>query len=259
MTIMEAFVDDEAGRLFSAMRGARPVEQVSLTSSPTIEQAYAVQARAIQLRLEEGETLVGMKMGFTSRAKMEQMGVSEMIFGRLTDAMQVENGGSVPRARFIHPRVEPEIAFHVCQPLSGEISREEAQRAVSGVCAAIELIDSRYRDFRFSLTDVVADNSSSATFVLGASLPASDLAIESLGVAMSIDGQPVQIGSTAAILGDPWLSLIEAARFAGKYGFTLAPGQVVLAGAATEAVPIAQGSTVVAEIDELPPVSLRLA
>lgn len=255
---MDSFVEDNAGRLFAAMREARAVEQISAGAVDAVDGAYAVQAQAIALRLADGERLVGMKMGFTSRAKMEQMGVSEMIFGRLTDAMQVADGGEIPHSRFIHPRVEPEIAFILGRPLRGDVTRDEARAAVSAICPAIELIDSRYRDFKFSLTDVVADNSSSAAFAVGQPV-SPDLDINDLGVALAIDGAVRQAGSTQAILGDPWLSLIEAARFAGRYGFAIEAGQIVLAGAATEAVAIGAGSKVVAEIDGMAPVSMRVA
>jgi 2-oxo-3-hexenedioate decarboxylase len=246
-----------AETLYQAMRGAAAVDQLSATAAVTLEDAYAIQSRGMRLREAAGERIVGMKLGFTSQAKMAQMGISEMIFGQLTDAMRVEAGGSLRRSRFIHPRAEPEIAFVLGEPIRGEITREQARRAVAAVCPAIEIIDSRYRNFRFSLADVVADNSSSSAFVLGEPGPA-DLDIGDLKMAISIDSEVQRTGSTAAILGDPWRSVIAAARFAEKYDVALRAGDILFAGAATEAVAIDVRNEVRVEATGFAPVSFTV-
>jgi 2-oxo-3-hexenedioate decarboxylase len=130
------------------------------------------------------------------------MGIDEMIWGRLTDAMLIEDGGSIVFERYVHPRVEPEVAFLLHTPLAASVTPPAALAAVAAVAPALEIIDSRYRDFRFSLTDVVADNSSSSSFVIGPwASPTTD--ISNLGMILSIDGVARQIGSSAAILGHP--------------------------------------------------------
>src|SRR5690606_39771072 len=131
----------------------------------SLDDAYAVQRASIARRLARGETRIGIKMGFTSRAKMLQMGVSDMIWGRLTSGMLVEDGGSIALSNYVHPRVEPEVAFLIGRTLAGRVTPAQALAAVEAVAPALEIIDSRYEDFRFSLTDVVADNSSSSGFV----------------------------------------------------------------------------------------------
>ena len=103
-------------------------------------------------------------MGFTSRAKMVQMGVDDMIWGRLTNSMLVEDGGEIDISNYVHPRVEPEIAYLLKAPLSGPLSTAEAWNAVEAVAPAMEIIDSRYENFKFTVEDVVADNSSSSGF-----------------------------------------------------------------------------------------------
>src|SRR5262245_27910314 len=135
-----------------ARLAAQPIPQLGLA---TAGDGYAVQTKLIQLRLGRGERLVGYKMGLTSKAKMAQVGVNEVIFGRLTDAMRVRDGGTVDIGQFIHPRVEPEVAFRV------------VNHRVEKVAAVLELIDSRYQDFQFTLPDVVADNTSAGAFVIG--------------------------------------------------------------------------------------------
>ena len=132
-----------------------------------LDQALEVQRMLIEIRLDRDEKMVGIKMGFTSRAKMVQMGVSDLIWGRLTDAMMIEDGGSLEFNQYVHPRVEPEIAFRLAAPLSGKVTALEAWAAVEAIAPALEIIDSRYQNFKFSLADVVADNSSSSGFVIG--------------------------------------------------------------------------------------------
>lgn len=230
-----------AARLDDAAREARAVAQLSADTALDLPSAYAVQAASIARRLARGEQQVGVKMGFTSRAKMQQMGVSDLIWGRLTDAMRLDAGGELPFARFIHPRAEPEIAFRLARPLTGHVSLDEAMAAVDGIAPAIEIIDSRYANFRFSLTDVVADNSSSSAFVTGNWVSPLLLGREAIVMELLVDGAVVEHGTSEAILGNPWQSLVEAARLASVNGPGLAAGWIVFAGAATAAHALAPG------------------
>jgi 2-oxo-3-hexenedioate decarboxylase len=241
-----------------AARTARAIPQFTETAALSIAEAYEIQARSIDRRIKRGERLVGVKMGLTSRAKMAQGNVHEVIWGRLTDAMRCEEGGAVSRARYVHPRIEPEIAYLLKAPLSGDVSPAEALRAVEAVAPAMEVIDSRYRDFKFALPDVVADNSSSSGFVVGPwSRP--DVDCSNLGIVMEIDGRAVEIGSSAAILGNPIRSLVAAARLAGPPLGGLQPGWIVLAGGATAARPLAVGQHVRTTIQDIGSVSIRVA
>lgn len=216
----------------------------------SVQDAYAIQAASISRRLDRGEKKIGIKMGFTSRAKMAQMGVHDLIWGRLTDAMLLEEGGYLDFSRYVHPRVEPEIAFLLGAPLKGVVTRLEAQAAVAGIAPAMEIIDSRYRDFRFSLADVVADNASSSGVVIG-SWNDPEIPMENLGMIMRFDGQPVQIGSSAAILGHPVRALVAASRLAAENGEYLQAGDIVLAGAATPAEALQQGVHVSLDVQRL--------
>jgi 2-oxo-3-hexenedioate decarboxylase len=218
--------------LDAAQRSATAIGQLDLP--PDLAAAYRIQRELIQLRLARGERLVGCKLGFTSKAKMAQMGVSEIIVGRLTDAMQVPDGADVELSRFIHPRIEPEIAFRLARDVDGDIAG-----CVDAVAPALEIIDSRYRDFRFSLPDVIADNTSAAAFVVGEWQPMREVA--DLPVRLVVDGTDAELGSTSAILGHPLRALDELAVLAGKYEIPLREGDVILAGAATAAVPFEAG------------------
>lgn len=230
-----------AARLDEAALTATAVSQ--LVELLSLADAYRVQAASLSRRYQRGERRVGVKMGFTSYAKMAQMGIDEVIWGRLTDAMQVGDGGSIDFSAYVHPRVEPEIAFLLKTPLAGEVTEAEAMAAVGGVAPALEIIDSRFRDFKFSLTDVVADNSSSSSFVVGPwSDPGVDLA--NLDMVMDIRGQRRQAGSSAAILGHPVRSLIAAARLTARAGEPLQAGDIIMAGGATAAEALAPGQQV---------------
>jgi 2-oxo-3-hexenedioate decarboxylase len=237
-----------AKRLDQAAMDVQPVAQIE--ESLTLEEAYEVQAASLARRLERGERRSGMKMGFTSRAKMVQMGVHDMIWGRLTDSMGQIDGGLVSLKRFIHPRVEPELAFLLRKPLVGPVSLPEALDAVAAIAPAMELIDSRYLNFKFSLVDVIADNASSSGYVIG---PWHEPSIEfaNLGLVLSFDGRERQIGTTAAILGHPLRSLAAAARLCAQAGDPLQAGWIVLAGGATAAEALEPGRHVSLEMQHL--------
>ncbi|MET8908201.1 fumarylacetoacetate hydrolase family protein [Micromonospora sp. NPDC004551] len=245
-----------AEKLGAAADSATAIPQLAAETGLDVDAAYAVQAALLKRRLDRGERLVGLKMGLTSKAKMAQVGVDEVIWGRLTDAMRVPDGGTVDVAGFIHPRVEPEVAFLLDRlPDPGE-PVGSFTRAVRAVAPAIELIDSRYADFTFSLPDVVADNTSAAAFVVGPWSPVPD-GLDNLGVLLEIDGRVAQVGSTAAILGDPRRALDEGIRLAGRHGVRLRKGWVFLAGAATAAVPLRPGAHVRAVVEKLGTASMK--
>jgi 2-oxo-3-hexenedioate decarboxylase len=137
-----------AQRVDDAARYAKEIPQLS--EQITLDDAYAIQKQSLARRYERGERQIGIKMGFTSRAKMVQMGVHDMIWGRLTDAMIVEDGGQTSFKKYVHPRVEPEIAFLLKDELVGTITPMQALSAVEAVAPAVELIDSRYQAFVFA-------------------------------------------------------------------------------------------------------------
>jgi 2-oxo-3-hexenedioate decarboxylase len=251
-----AGVEKLARTLDDAARTATPTDQ--LGDGLALKNAYRVQARSIALRHARGERRAGYKLGFTSRAKMAQMGLHEVIWGRLTDAMIVADGGEAAAERFIHPRVEPEVCFLVGAPLEGTVTALAAMEALAGVAPALEVIDSRYRDFKFSLADVVADNCSAAAIVVGPWSDPAAVDVANLGLLLEIDGVAARIGSTAAILGHPVRSLVAAARLVAEAGERLEPGDLVMAGGATEAVELRPGSRVRLEAERLGSVGFRL-
>lgn len=248
-----------AAALDQAQRTASPIARRSPGTSPGLDAAYATQHALIARRTARGERIVGVKLGFTSRAKAQQMGVDDVIMGSLTDAMRIDDGGRYDRGSAIHPRVEPEIAYLLGPAPDDEYAHLAPAVAIEAVAPALEVIDSRYRDFRFSLDDVVADNASAAAFAIGPwRRPAQAGPLDNRAVTLELDGRLAEAGSTAAILGDPARAIAAARRLARQHGFALHAGMVLLAGAATVAVPLPGAGVVQAEVAGLGRVSLHV-
>lgn len=239
-----------AQSLHQAAHQAKPITQISLEQNITLDQAYEIQKELINLRLKEGETLIGLKMGFTSEAKMQQMGVHDLIWGRLTSAMFIPNNNTTARSMYIHPRVEPEICFRIAKDIPGELNETEVIDYVDAVATAIEIIDSRYQNFKFSLEDVVADNCSSIGFVVGDWMPVTN-DLNNLRMALHIDKNTVAEGSSNDIMNNPWRSLAAATRLATQYGEPVKKGMYIMAGAATNAEFIQANQTASATVDSL--------
>jgi 2-oxo-3-hexenedioate decarboxylase len=248
-----------AAKLFQAHRTGRAVPRLT-ASSPglSLADAYRVQDALLEHHFADGHQLVGRKMGLTSRPKMQQMGVHVPIHGFLTNAMQVADGGELSLAGRIHPRIEPEIAFLLKRELGGRPSVSEALACVDGVCGALEVIDSRYENFEFQLPDVVADNGSSSAFLVGSTLRRpGDVDLANTGIVVEAGGRAQLFGSSAAILGNPARSLAALAALLDEAGRSLAAGSIVLAGAATAAIPLGPGAWVRASFQGLGTVEVR--
>jgi len=251
-------LEEIAIALDDAASFARAVPQFSASQPFSLPDAYAIQRLSIARRCARGERPVGIKLGFTSRAKMVQMGVDSLIWGWLTDGMVEEEGGRVARRKYIHPRVEPEVCFLTRRTIDRPLTLLEAADYVEAVAPALEIIDSRYEAFRFTLEDVVADNCSSAGLVVGPWSRSLDR-LGNLGVVVRVNGAVTQTGSTAAILGHPLRSLVQASRLLAGAGTPLPAGSLIMAGAATAADALRAGDHVAVSVGELGSASLHVA
>jgi len=241
-------IENAARLVDEAALNATAVRQLTAGDDFSVADAYRIQRASVERRVRRGERRIGIKLGFTSRAKMIQMGVSSLIWGWVTDAMLEADGGGVDLSRFIHPRVEPEVCFLTRRAIDRPLTALEAKDYLEAVAPAMEIIDSRYQDFRFTLEDVVADNCSSAGVVVGAWARDFD-GLRNAGVILRVDGRDVQIGSTAAILGHPVRAVVEASRLASESETALPAGSLIMAGAATAAHALARGSHVQAVVN----------
>ncbi len=250
-----------AQTLHSARTSAAPIEQISdKIKEFDRADAYSIQEKGMALREEAGEKLIGLKMGLTSEAKRKQMDLDSPLYGELTDEMQVSNGGTYKLAGQIHPKIEPEVAFHISKELSGTVTREEVLAATDKVYACMEILDSRYKQFKyFSMEDVISDNSSSSHFILGEPITDfSHIDLKNLKLKMKVNGEIAQEGNTSAISGDPVVSVIQLCELLEKRGRVLPAGSIVLAGAATIAVALEPGMTIELEMEELGNASVKV-
>ncbi|HEV7845970.1 MAG TPA: fumarylacetoacetate hydrolase family protein [Thermoleophilaceae bacterium] len=222
--------------------------------------AYEVQDALLSLRLSRGERVVGVKLGLTSEAKQRQMGVDEPIIAWLTDAMALPRGAAAPSGRMIQPRAEPEIVFRLGERIEGPgIAAHDALASVASVHAGVEILDSRYLDYKFTILDVVADNASAAGFLVGETgiSPAQlDLTLEAC--LLEEDGVVVQSATGAAVQGNPAQALALAADLLADRGRALEAGWIVLTGGMTDAVPLRAGSPVSARFTNLGSLTARV-
>jgi len=246
-----------ARQLDKAATEAQAMVQLSQDADISLSDAYQIQQQLVQERIDRGAPLTGIKLGFTSKAKRDQMGVDDLIWGRLTQDMEVYPGQTIKLSNYVHPRAEPEIAILLAKDITAPVSLAQAYAAMKAVAPAIEIIDSRYKDFRFSLVDVVADNASSSGYVIGR-WQACPEELDNLGMALFLNGQPVEIGCSAAISGDPVLSLMAAAKLTTDAGLTLKAGSIILAGAATAAIALTPNSHVEVRVQGMEPVGFQV-
>lgn len=243
-----------ARHLHQARLERRPVPMLTVEDPDLgIEDAYAIQEAGIQLRLVEGERIVGGKLGFTSRAMQQAMGVDHPNYGWLTDAMLIRDG-AVPLDRLIHPKAEPEIAFLLGTDLSPPVSTEQVLAATSAVLPCLEIVDSRYLDFRFRAFDNIADNSSAGVLTLGDPSPPDGMRLDLLGATVWVDGALRFTAAGAAALDHPAGAVAWMANHCPR---GLKAGDLVISGGLTPPVDLPSGTVVTAEFDRIGSITIH--
>lgn len=225
----------------------------------TYEDAYDIQWTARAAKEARGTKIVGMKMGLTSQAKMKQMGVPNPCYGYLADYFAYGDGAEIAIDKLIHPKVEAEIAFILKDDLTGPGCHiGDVLAATDFVMPAVEVIDSRYKDFKFDLKSVIADNSSSSRYVTGGrARKVDDLDLKTLGVVMEINGEVVQLGAGAAVLGHPATAIAMLANMMGERDEVLKAGTYILSGAITAAMSVKKGDNVTVKFQDLGSLSMK--
>jgi 2-oxo-3-hexenedioate decarboxylase len=218
-----------------------------------VETAYAAQKAFVQSKLDAGETFVGWKLGLTSRNKQQAMGLDAPLYGRVTSGMLSSYGEPVRLDRFIHPRVECEIAFLLARDVAAPATITSVLAATEVVFAAVDVLDSRYESFQFTLSDVVADNASAGAFYLGpiARKPDELEDLRLLGAVVRVDGEVAMTAAGAAVMGHPAASVAWLANQLQAEGETLRAGQIVFSGGVTAPVPVVADRSVTFEFDQL--------
>lgn len=241
---------DRLGKAVVERTAIAPLTDEVALDLPT---AYDVQ----RVLRERAGPLAGWKLGVTSRAKQAQVGVDAPVYGFLPAAAALELGAPLPCSERIQPRAEPEIVFVLGRDLAGaHVDTADVLAATAGVAAGIEILDSRYRDYRFTMADVVADDTSLGRFVVGAPVPVAGIDLRLVGVLFERNGELVATASGAASLGHPAAAVAWLVRQLAVSGEGLAAGEVVLSGGLTAATPVTAGDVVTVSIDRLGTVEL---
>jgi 2-keto-4-pentenoate hydratase len=229
-----------AEQLYQAERSATPVDPLTVIyPGLTVEQAYAIQLEGVAIQRErDSRKVVGKKIGLTSIAMQKLIGVDEPDYGHLFDHMLVREGEPISCSRLLLPKVEGEVAFVLNKRLQGPgVNIADVLRATEGVMASIEIVDSRVRDWKIKLADTIADNASSARFVVGSRLICpGKVDLRLLGMVLEKNGEVVNTGAGAAVMGHPASSVAWLANKLGEFGIALEEGEIILSGALTAAV-----------------------
>ena len=242
---MSRLTADLADELYRALTGGFTVPPLRRRGLDLdVDDAYAVSLALLAHRLKAGEKVIGKKIGVTSAAVQDMLGVHQPDFGFLTDRMQVPDGSDVRIAgRLIQPRAEAEIAFILKSGLEGPgVSPATVLAATESIAPCFEIVDSRIRDWDIGIIDTVADNASCGIFVLGsARVDPRSLDLAALRVSVWKNGQPLSQGLGSAIQGSPLASVAWLANTLGRYDVTLDPGDVILSGSLVPLEPARPG------------------
>ena len=250
--------DRLAATLAEAVRSRTAIPPLTDQVALDIEQAYDVQDTTLEL-LDPGGTRRVAKLGLTSRAKQQQMAVDEPLYGWFVSGSAVEPGITLEAASLIQPRVEPEIAFLTGTELGGHhVTTPEVLAATAGVMPALDVLDSRFAGYRFTLPDVVADDGSAARYVVGDPVPLGDRSLPLLGCVFERNGELVDTAAGASVLGHPAAAVAWFVRKLAERGRSLPAGSIVLAGSLTAAIPVEAGDVVRASIGQLGHVELQV-
>lgn len=256
----ETLVNSLGDELYNALTACQVLEPLT-TRHPdiTIEDAYRIQQRLIARRIKAGERLIGKKIGVTSQAVMNMLGVRQPDFGMLTDRMVYNEGEAIDAKTLIQPKAEGEIAFILKRDLMGPgITAADVLAATEGVMACFEIVDSRIRDWKIKIQDTVADNASCGVFVLGDRMvdPRS-VDLVTCGMVLEKNGEIVVTGAGAATMASPLNAMAWLANTLGALGMPLKAGEVVLSGALGAMVPVTAGDNLRVSIGGIGGCSVR--
>ncbi len=236
-----------ASQLVHAVQTRTALDPGSTNLTP--EEAYEIQDEVIEAL---GGSAPVAKLGLTSKAKQQQMKVAEPLYGWFVEGSEIRAGESLVSSELIQPRVEPEVAFLIGDDLAGpDVGAHQVLAATVSVMPAIDVLDSRYSGYSFTLPDVIADNASAAHYALGGPVPVEGINLRNVGCVFSKNGEVVGTAAGAAVMGHPAAAVAWFVRKLSERNQSLAAGSLVLAGALTGAIPVAAGDSVTVEIDRI--------
>ena len=248
---MTASISDISQELYTALVDKKTLIPIT-TEFPnfSIDDAYEVSKQFLAKRINNGEKVIGKKIGVTSKVVQEMLGVHQPDFGFLTDAMQVQNGSQVDLASLIQPRAEAEIAFILSESLNGPgITRDDVISATSAIVPCFEIVDSRINNWEIKIQDTIADNASCGIFCLSEAYvdpKKFDLAL--LEASVFKNGNQISSGLGSAVQGNPAEAVAWLANTLGNYGISLDEGDIILSGSLVPLEPIISGDQFSMEI-----------
>lgn len=256
-----ALVESAADLLEHASATGTACDPVRGIIPTTLDAAYSVQESLTERALAAGRTIVGRKIGLTNVVVQKQLGVEQPDTGVLFDDMRIDNGGERPYRTLIAPRIEAEVAVILGSDLVGpDLTEEHVRAAVESVTVALEIVDSRIRNWDITIVDTVADNASSAGFVIGSDrVPLGEMDLSAVSMTLREESTVVSLGTGADCLGDPLAALLWLATAARDLGRPLRTGEIVLTGALGPMVPVTAGATYTSDVTGLGSVSVTLA
>jgi 2-keto-4-pentenoate hydratase len=251
--------DELAADLAQAERSREPIAPLT-AAYPDIDvvDAYEIQLINIRQRVAEGARVLGHKVGLSSKAMQQMMGVDEPDYGHLLDEMQVFEDTPVKAGRYLLPRVEVEVGFILAEDLPGaDCTEDDVLAATEALVPSIELIDTRITDWKIALCDTIADNASSAGFVLGeARVSPADVDVKAIDAVLTRNGEVIAEGRSDAVLGNPVTAVAWLSRKVESFGVRLRKGDIVLPGSCTRAIDARAGDEFVADFTGLGSVRL---
>ena len=248
--------------LLAAETNRSPVQPLTETDAEiTVDDAYRVQLRIVEMKKASGQVVVGKKIGLTNKAMQTALGVMEPDYGHLMDAMVVMEGEKIAVAEMLRPFVEGELAFLLKEDLQGPgVTSAEVMRCTEGVIPCLEIVDSRIAQMRIRLQDTVADNAASARLVLGSMVtPLLGIDLRTAGLVLEKNGEVVATAAGAAVLGNPTQAVAWLANKLATYGIPLRKGEIILSGAFSMPVPVVSGDHVRADFGPLGDVQITFS
>ena len=246
-------LEEIALELYQAMRNQKVLTPITDTEADfNLEDAYQVSKNFLQHRLNDGERVIGKKIGLTSKVVQDMLGVHQPDFGFLTDAMMVESGAEIVFDKeLIQSKSEGEIAFILKHDLQGpDVTAEDVLNATESVVACFEIVDSRIKDWKIKIQDTVADNASCGMFVMGKErVSPENVDFEKCKMVIKNKGQIVATGQGSAALGSPLNCVAWLANTLGKYNISLKAGDIILSGSLAAMLPCQADDDMTMEIE----------
>lgn len=225
----------------------------------TVDEAYQIQLQTVEMEVEKGHSITGKKIGLTSLAMQKSLGVNEPDYGHLLSHMQLENGAQIPRGRLLQPKVEGELAFVLKKDLVGMNNTiVDVINATDYIVPALEIVDSRIKNWQIKLEDTIADNASSGLYVLGEKqFKMSEVDLKNVGMAFFKNNQLVNTGAGVACLGNPLNAVVWLVNKLGAYDIPLKKGEVILSGALSAAENAVEGDLFTCKFNRMGEVTIQ--